>query len=197
MNRADQAFEHLFRSVKLGSFGNTPLPALLKTDPDFNNIRNDPRFKEALSKAKDSPGQTSAGGGDSDGFRGVLGADSTKIRKIGGKTLLWASGDRESDSAKWYDFTGAPMAAEDLQFGIGQDDIKAIDEPVFVDPDDPRLLEIPISEYRPEEEPKTNDDIMVIGYMYGDDARAYPAALLDEHELVNDMVGGKPVTVGW
>jgi len=89
------------------------------------------------------------------------------------------------------------MPAEDLQFGIGQDRIEAIDDPVFVEPDDPRLLEIPASKYRPSEAPKTNDEIMVIGYVYGDDARAYPAALLDGHELVNDMVGGKPVTVGW
>ena len=45
--------------------------------------------------------------------------------------------------------------------------------------------------------PKSNDEIDVIGYVDGDDARAYPIALLDQHELVNDNVGGKPVTVGW
>ena len=39
--------------------------------------------------------------------------------------------------------------------------------------------------------PETNDDIMVIGYEIHGDARAYPAALLDEHELVNDLIGGK------
>ncbi|MCH8851934.1 MAG: DUF3179 domain-containing protein [Planctomycetes bacterium] len=197
MNRVDQAFEHLFRSVKLGSFSRDPLSELITTDPDFDNIRKDRRFEEALEQAKRGGDQASAGGDDSDGLRGVLGAASDKIRRIGDRTLLWASGDRESDRAKWYDFTGAPMPAEDLQFGIGQDEIKAVDDPVFVNPDDPRLLKIPTSKYRPEQEPKTNDEIMVIGYVYGDDARAYPVALLDEHELVNDMVGGKPVTVGW
>ena len=130
-------------------------------------------------------------------FRGLLGADSDKFKVVRGKTLLWASGDRASADAKWYDFTGAPMPAEELQFGIGQDDIKAIDDPVFVAPDDPRLLELPISSYRSEEKPETNDDIVVIGYEVGGDYRAYPTALLDEHELVNDLIGGKPLTVGW
>ena len=71
------------------------------------------------------------------------------------------------------------------------------DDPLFVAPDDPRLLAIEGSPYRRDERPKTNDEIMVIGYADGDDARAYPAALLDHHELVNDRIGGKPVTVGW
>jgi hypothetical protein len=197
MNKNDKAFDHLFKAVEFGGFGGRDLAATIDGDRDFDNIRKDRRFKEALQKARQDGGEVSAGGGDLDGRRSVLGADSDKIRKIGARTLLWASGDRESDSAKWYDFTGAPMSAEELQYGIGQDTIKAIDDPVFVDPDDPRLLDIPASSYRPEEEPSTNDEIMVIGYAYGDDARAYPAALLDDHELVNDMVGGKPVTVGW
>ena len=99
--------------------------------------------------------------------------------------------------ARWYDFTGAPIRAADLQFGIGKDTIRAIDDPLFVSPDDPRLMQLPHSPYRRNERPRTSDDIMVIGFADGDDARAYPTALLDSHELVNDRVGGKPVTVGW
>jgi hypothetical protein len=197
LRQKDEAFDHLFKAVKFGGFGGRNLADTIEGDNDFDNIRNDRRFEDALERAKRGSDNTSTGGGDSDGFRGVLGADSDKIRKIGDRTLLWASGDRDSEDSKWYDFTGAPMPVEELQFGIGQDRIEAIDDPVFVEPDDPRLLEIPASKYRPSEAPKTNDEIMVIGYMYGDDARAYPAALLDGHELVNDMVGGKPVTVGW
>ena len=41
------------------------------------------------------------------------------------------------------------------------------------------------------------DEIMVIGFAVGTEARAYPVGLLDHHELVNDSLGGKPVTVGW
>ncbi len=197
LRQKDEAFDHLLKAIKFGGFGGRDLADTIKNDKDFDNIRNDRRFEDALERAKQGSGNASAGGGNADGFRGLLGPDNDKVRKVGRMTLLWASGDRDSDDSKWYDFSGAPMPAEDLQFGIGQDRIKAIDDPVFVEPDDPRLLEIPASRYRPEEAPKTNDEIMVIGYSYGDDARAYPAALLDRHELVNDMIGGKPVTVGW
>lgn len=131
-------------------------------------------------------------------YRGVLGAGSKKIKREGGKTLLWAGGKSpESLDAQWYEFTGAPIPAEQLQFGIGKDQIRAIDDPLFVSPDDPRLLKLPTSPYRKGERPKTFDEIMVTGYVEGDDARAYPIGLLDHHELVNDSLGGKPVTIGW
>lgn len=143
-----------------------------------------------------------ARGGDDDGsskteFRGQLGADSKKVRTEGDKTYIWAGGDRSGPDAEWYDFTDSPIPTAELQFGIGKDRIRAIDDPLFVKPDDPRLAKIPTSRYRPEEKRETNDDIMVIGYVVNGEARAYPTALLDHHELVNDRIGGKPVTVGW
>ncbi len=131
-------------------------------------------------------------------YRGLLGADSKKVKREGGKTLLWAGGaGPASPDAQWYDFTDAGIPASELQFGIGKDRIRSIDEPMFVPPDDPRLLKVANSPYRRDQRPKTNDEIMVIGYVSGDDARAYPVALLDHHELVNEKIGGKPVTVGW
>jgi len=133
-------------------------------------------------------------------YRGMLRdqkGNPWKIRREGDKTYVWAGGEKGGAGAKWYDFTGAPMAPEDLQFGIGKDRIRAIDDPYFVSPDDARLLSIPPSPYRPKENPKTNNEIMVIGYVENDIARAYPTALLDHHELVNDDFKGKPVTVGW
>ena len=134
-------------------------------------------------------------------YRGQLGPNNPKIRVEGGKTYLWYGQRREQPDAKsdkWYDFTGSPLKTEELQFGIGKDSIPAINDPMFVEPDDERLLKyLPSSRYRPDENPKSIDEIMVIGYAVGDDARAYPIALLDRHELVNDKVGGKPVTVGW
>ena len=101
-----------------------------------------------------------------------------------------------STDAEWYDFTGAPMPPEELQYGIGKDRIRAIDDPVFVRPDDPRLLTIPASPYR-DEPVETAADIMVIGYIMEGEPRAYPTALLDRHEIVNDEFKGKPVSVGW
>ncbi|RMF84763.1 MAG: DUF3179 domain-containing protein [Planctomycetota bacterium] len=132
------------------------------------------------------------GGASQPPFGGLLGKNNPKIKRENGKVYIWAGpGD------KWFDFTGAPMKPEDLQYGIGKDRIRSIDDPYFVKPDDPRLMQIPVSRYRPDERPKTSDDIMVIGYAIGDDVRAYPTAVLDGHELVNDKIGGKPVTVGW
>ena len=133
-------------------------------------------------------------------YRGVIGANSTKIKRDGGKTMLWAgspSGNPGSTDSQWYDFTGSSIPVSDLQFGIGKDRIRAIDDPLFVSPDDPRLLKLRHSPYRKDEKPKVNDDIRVIGYVDNGEARAYPVALLDGHELVNDVFGGKPVTVGW
>lgn len=134
-------------------------------------------------------------------YRGRLGAGSSKIKREGDKTFLWAGPRGQpigGPDSNWYDFTGAVIPAEELQFGIGKDSIPAIDDPLFVSPDDPRLLELGSDPYDPAAKPvKTSDDIPVIGYAVGDDVRAYPVRLLDRHELVNDRVGGKPVTVGW
>ncbi len=131
-------------------------------------------------------------------YRGLIGADNKRIKQDGGKTLLWAGGGKpESPDAEWYEFTDALIPPGDLQFGIGKDRIKAIDDPLFVSPDDPRLLKLGHSSYRRDEKPKTADELKVIGYVDGGEARAYPVGLLDRHELVNDSIGGKPVTVGW
>ena len=131
--------------------------------------------------------------------RGVLGEESPKIRRSGDSVFVSAGGDESGPGAEWFDFTGAPMDPAELQYGIGADRIESIDDPVFVQPDDPRLLDIEPSPYRPEERPETIDEIPVIGYLTdAGEARAYPTALLDRHEVVNDRTGqGKPFTVGW
>jgi hypothetical protein len=147
-----------------------------------------------LAHALAGPGEK---GSDKKRYRGRLGPNSRKVRTEGDKTLLWASGDPDSPEAEWYDFTGSPIPAAELQFGIGKDRIRAIDDPHFVPPVDPRLLKLAVSAYRRDERPNSNDEIKVIGYVEAGEARAYPVALLDHHELVNDRFGAKPVTVGW
>lgn len=131
-------------------------------------------------------------------FANQLGEGSPKIRRdADGKVYVYADGDLDDPATvEWYDFTGAPFPPEELQYGIGKDRIRAIDDPVFVSPDDPRLLTIPPGKYR-KEGVETTDDIMVIGYVMEGEARAYPTALLDRHEVVNDEFKGKPVSVGW
>ena len=44
-------------------------------------------------------------------------------------------------------------------------------------------------EYEPDE--------VVIGVEFDGDARAYSVGLLSSHEVVNDMVGGRPIAVTW
>lgn len=43
------------------------------------------------------------------------------------------------------------------------------------------------------------DDEMVIGVTSedGKDARAYPGFILNGHEIVNDVIGGDPISVTW
>ena len=114
-----------------------------------------------------------------------------KIRHEGDRQYLWAKGptDPEDESSEWFDLTGSPLPLEGFQYGIGKDTIPSIDHPVFVKADDPRLkakwgdLDL--------------DNLTVIGFVHNGIARAYPVPLLNRHELVNDTVGGKPVTVGW
>ncbi len=133
-------------------------------------------------------------------YRQLLGEGNPKIKVEEGKTYVFADGNPEDPRAaesEWFDFTGAPIRAADLQYGIGKDRIRSIDDPLFVQPDDPRLLEIPPSRYRKDEVATTNDEIMVVGYVEGGVARAYPLALLDRHEVVNDQIAGKPLSVGW
>ncbi len=119
-------------------------------------------------------------------FPRQIGTSSNRLRQKEGRTLLWAKGNPASDKAEWFDVTGAPIAPGEFQYGIGKDTIRAIDEPQFVSADDPRLAELNIT-----------DNSRVIGYTHGERAKAYPIRILNRHELVNDNVGGKPVTVGW
>jgi len=112
----------------------------------------------------------------------------------GDKQYLWAVGPKVpgDDTSEWFDMTGSPIALEKINHGLGRDDIPAIDNPYFVSPDDKRL-----STKWAKFIENNSDEIPVIGYVHDGIARAYPLYLLSRHELVNDTVGGKPVTVGW
>ncbi len=71
--------------------------------------------------------------------------------------------------------------SEILSGGPPKDGIPAIDEPTFVSVDE-------ANDWLEAQEP-------VIMVQAGDDARAYPIQILMWHEIVNDTVGGVPVTV--
>lgn len=130
-------------------------------------------------------------------YRRQIGENSSKIRRDGDQVFVWAGGDESGPGAEWYEVTDAPINIAELQYGLGADAIPSIDVPLFVAADDPRLMDIPPSPYRRCERPQSIDEIMVIGYVAGGTARAYPTALLDRHEVVNEEANGKPFTVGW
>jgi len=84
--------------------------------------------------------------------------------------------------AEWpkTDFTKAAVSFDEiLSGGPPKDGIPAVDDPTFE----------PVAKVTlPDREP-------VIGFAIGDDIRAYPLRILMWHEIVNDTVGGVPVTV--
>lgn len=63
------------------------------------------------------------------------------------------------------------------------DAIPAIDNPEFYSAEEADL------EYDPNE--------MVLGVSINGDTRAYSTSLLDRHEIVNDVVGGRKLAVTW
>jgi len=177
----------LFRTAVLATIG-LGASACAGADQESDNASDQPDQEARPSEPTE----------DDEVFGNQLGEGSPKIRRdADGEVYVYAGGDLEDASTlEWYGFTGAPLPPEELQFGVGRDHIRAIDDPLFVPPDDPRLLTISPSPYR-KEPVETADDIMVIGYVMEGEARAYPTALLDRHEVVNDEFKGKPVTVGW
>ena len=64
---------------------------------------------------------------------------------------------------------------------IPKDSIRAIHMPNFTTPS---LAEVPNSE-------------PIIGVSINDDHRAYSVPFLSSHEIVNDVVGGKPIAITW
>jgi len=66
--------------------------------------------------------------------------------------------------------------------GPGKDGIPALIEPDFILAGDVDYLE---------------DDDLVIGFVQGDDARAYPHRILDWHEIINDQVGEVNISVSY
>ncbi len=68
-----------------------------------------------------------------------------------------------------------------VQFGgVGKDGIPALDNPVFIGPDEADYLD-------PNER--------VLGIVVNGEARAYPERIMRVHELSNDVVGGRPIVL--
>ena len=72
--------------------------------------------------------------------------------------------------------------AEVVWGGVVKDGIPALTNPKLLPAKQARYL--------------TNDEL-VFGVSINGDARAYPLRMLDWHEMFNDVVGGKPVTLAY
>ncbi len=66
---------------------------------------------------------------------------------------------------------------------LPRDAIPAIDEPKFWEGDDARA--------------NYPDEMLVLGVAFDGEARAYSIPFLSRHEIVNDSVGGRAITVTW
>jgi hypothetical protein len=66
---------------------------------------------------------------------------------------------------------------------LGFDAIPSIDSPRFLD------IEAADGEYQSDE--------LILGIEVDGDAHAYSVPTLSSHEIVNDVVGGKPVAITW
>jgi hypothetical protein len=64
--------------------------------------------------------------------------------------------------------------------GPGKDGIPALTEPDMIPANDADYI---------------NDNDLVLGYVQGNDARAYPHSILDWHEIINDAVGNSDIAV--
>lgn len=96
--------------------------------------------------------------------------------------LAWSQDS--ADRAEWpkTDFTKRTVELAEIRSGgPPKDGIPAIDQPKFVS----------IKEARAWLDPKEP----VIVFVRGNDARAYPLQILTFHEIVNDEVGGQPVSI--
>jgi hypothetical protein len=102
-----------------------------------------------------------------------------------GRRLLWASEDEQGD-VEWFDMTDSAIDPVRFQFGIGKDTIDSVDRPQFVPFDDPRLTERGVTR-----------ETEVLGVEIDGIARAYPVALMDMHEVVNDRFGETAFAVLW
>lgn len=78
------------------------------------------------------------------------------------------------------DFTQAAVAASEFKQGQIKDGIPAIDQPKF--------LTVAETTFLKDQEP-------VIAFEDSGEARAYPLQILIWHEIVNDVVGGRPVLI--
>ena len=110
------------------------------------------------------------------GAPGIMGFPSLRsvIEKDGLRLL--PGGPDESDH---FDITEFRLNSEQLHYGLGRENFPALIEPEFVTATE-------ADEWIP-------DMDKVLAVKIGDEVKVYPVNLLMRHEVVNDVVGGRPI----
>src|SRR5437870_6810640 len=98
-----------------------------------------------------------------------------RIVKRDGKRYLWGGPDPSQN----FDVTQFRLDPNRLHYGLGRENFPALIAPEFVS--------------AREADQWLREDDAVLGLQIGSEAKAYPISLLIHHEVVNDVVGGKPV----
>ena len=111
----------------------------------------------------------------SSGTRGGTGAGTASV----GATSEPAESTREAAAR----VVEEEESEYEIHYVIARDQIPAILDPQFLDAGEA------IEAY--------NEHEQVLGLSIDGDHRAYPIPFLSQHEIVNDVVGGKPVAVTW
>ena len=94
---------------------------------------------------------------------------------------LPGSGNNSPSGGSGNDLWSIPVK-DVLDGGPGKDGIPALLDPILIQAEDADFLD---------------DDDLVIGYVQGDDARAYPHIILDWHEIINDQLGEVSIAVNY
>ena len=98
-----------------------------------------------------------------------------------GRVLLWSE-NRQGEPPLFYDVTGADFDPKTLSGGFGRDSIPGVDYPIFEAPAGPHARNL-VGLHK------------VFGLGEDDPPRAYPKALMEKIEVVNDRSGQAPIVV--
>ncbi len=96
------------------------------------------------------------------------------VERDGKRDLFGCEGPRQD-----FDVTQFRLDPAQLHYGIGREKFPALIAPEFLTAGEAKGV-------FPDTEP-------VLGLSIGGEAKAYPISLLTHHEVVNDVVGGKPI----
>ncbi len=102
-----------------------------------------------------------------------------KIFEMNGKKFLYGG----EDSTWNFDVTNSPLIDSQYHYGIGREKFHALINPEFISEQEANQIYA--------------DTARFLLYTSGEDSRAYGIDLLTHHEIVNDVVNGKPVAAAY